>query len=223
MASKDKALRWLYSNKNIAGSVLAIGGPVLAVTGVLAPPLALGLIPVLYAIGALAAPGNKNVDLVSDVNSEDVDDSLRTIRKAVRKGVDQSITLRVENICQLIEQVLPRASQLGPGSEEMRVLISTATDYLPNTLQPYLALPRLYAERQPIKDGQTAADILCAQLDVMASRMGDVRDAVLKADSDKLLANGRFLEERFGQQGLQLPPASGQSSDGRIDPNAANS
>ncbi len=208
MAAKDRAVRWLQSNKNIAGCVLAIGGPVLAITGVLAPPVALGLIPVLYVIGALAAPANKVSDLAAGLDTDDVERSLRTIRNAVRNKVISAISTRIENICALIEQVLPRAYQLGPGSNEMHVLVRTATDYLPGTLQPYLALPRAYAEKQPLADGQTAAQILCTQLDVMTARMESVRDAVLRADSDKLLANGRFLEEKFGRHGLKLPASS---------------
>lgn len=180
----------------------------LAVTGVVAPPLALGLVPVLYAIGALAAPPNKDsgdIDLAAGLDADDVEKSLRSIRNAVRNKVTVAVSIRVENICNLIAEILPRAHQLGQGSDEMQVLVRTATDYLPGTLQPYLSLPREYAEKQIIVDGQTAAQILCSQLDVMTARMASVRDAVLKADSDKLLANGRFLEEKFGQQGLQLP------------------
>lgn len=206
MASQNKAVRWLTSNKNIAGSVLAIGGPVLAVTGVVAPPLGLALVPVLYAIGALAAPPNhEQLDLGSGLDPDDVEKSLRAIRKAVHNKVASAVAARVQNICNLIEDTLPRAMQLGQSSDEMQILVKTATDYLPGTLQPYLSLPRSYAEKQVIVEGQTAAQILCSQLDVMTTRMESVRDAVLKADSDKLLANGRFLEEKFGQHGLQLP------------------
>ncbi len=178
----------------------------LAVTGVVALPLALGLVPVLYAIGALAMPPSREeLDLASGLDTDDVGKSLSAIRNAVRNKVTAAVSIRVENICTLIEEILPRAMQLGQGSDEMQVLVKTATDYLPGTLQPYLSLPRTYAEKQQIVEGQTAAQILCSQLDVMTARMESVRDAVLKADSDKLLANGRFLEEKFGQHGLQLP------------------
>ncbi len=178
----------------------------LAVTGVVVLPLALGLVPVLYAIGALAMPPSREeLDLASGLDTDDVGKSLSAIRNAVRNKVTAAVSIRVENICTLIEEILPRAMQLGQGSDEMQVLVKTATDYLPGTLQPYLSLPRTYAEKQQIVEGQTAAQILCSQLDVMTARMESVRDAVLKADSDKLLANGRFLEEKFGQHGLQLP------------------
>lgn len=203
----DKVTRWLYSNKNVAGCVLALGGPVLAVTGLVAPPVALALIPVLYAAGALAAPGNSSAALVKGLDPDDIDRSLKAIRKAVRGKVDDAILTRVENICAAIELVLPRANELGSGSEEMHVLVRTATDYLPNAIEPYLRLPRMYAEKKTLADGRTAAQVLCGQLDVMAARMEQIIDAAARADTDKLVANGRFLEEKFGGGGLVLPPS----------------
>lgn len=205
MAAAERAQRWLYSNKNIAGCVLALGAPVLAVTGVVAPPVALLLLPALYAAGALAAPGAPRVDLVSGMDPDDVQRSLHTIRAAIKGKVCEAVSARVELLCAAIEQVLPRASELGPGSQEMHVLVRTATDYLPSALQPYLALPRLYAEHKPLTDGRTAAQVLCAQLDVMNARMQDIVDAVLRADGDRLIANERFLEDKFGTTSLSLP------------------
>ena len=205
MADKERVIRWLTSNKNIAGCVLAIGGPVLAVTGVVAPPIALALIPVLYAAGALAAPGERQPDLGSGLDPDDVARSLKTIRKAVKGRVSPAVSARVDNVCTAIQQLLPRANELGVASEEMHVLVRMATDYLPGALEPYLALPQSYAEKKPLDNGRTAEQILCAQLDVMSAQMEEITDAVLRADGDKLLANGRFLEQKFGQRGLELP------------------
>ena len=205
MASDGRVARWLYSNKNIAGCVLALGAPVLAVTGLVAPPLALALLPVLYAAGALAAPGHPPVDLAAGLDPDDVARSLKSIRKTTLSRVGPAVAERVERICEAVTELLPRATELGTGSEEMHILVRTATDYLPATLEPYLALPRMYADRKVLSDGKTATQILCDQLDVMYERLGQVSDAVARADGDKLLANGRFLAEKFGRTGMQLP------------------
>lgn len=146
------------------------------------------------------------------VNSKEIRRSLRLVRSSVRGKVHRSVLVRVENISKLIEQVLPRADQLGDGSEEMHLLSRMATDYLPGALHPYLALPREYAERIPLSDGRTAIASLCAQLDVMYAQMWQVVEAVLRSDGDKLLANGRFLEQKFGQNPLSLPPDPPQDS-----------
>lgn len=212
MASDGRVARWLYSNKNIAGCVLALGAPVLAVTGLVAPPIALALLPVLYAAGALAAPGHPAVDLTAGLDPDDVSRSLKTIRKAVDGRVGLAVSERVNSICTAITELLPRATDLGPGSQEMHILVRTATDYLPATLEPYLALPRMYAERKVLSDGKTATQILCDQLDVMYERLGQISDAVARADGDKLLANGRFLAEKFGREGIALPATEQQES-----------
>lgn len=208
MASDGRVAQWLYSNKNMAGCVLALGAPVLAVTGLVAPPLALVLLPVLYAAGALAAPGRRSVDLVSGLDPNDVARSLKTIKKKISGKVNQAISMRVDRICAVTDHVL-RANELNASSDEMHVLVRMATDYLPATLEPYLALPRMYAEHKVVSDGKTAAQILCDQLDVMSERMEAISDAVARADADRLLANGRFLAEKFGHTGLVLPPAPG--------------
>ncbi|MEI8080936.1 MAG: hypothetical protein WCI74_03730 [Actinomycetes bacterium] len=149
------------------------------------------------------------------VNSKEIRRSIRVVRASVRGKVHRSVLVRVDNICTLIEQVLPRADELGDGSAEMHLLSRTATDYLPGALNPYLSLPRDYAERVPLSDGRTAIASLCAQLDVMYAQMWQVVEAVLRSDGDKLLANERFLDEKFGHNPLNLPPDSTPTADQR--------
>lgn len=50
-----------------------------------------------------------------------------------------------------------------------------------------------------------------SQLTLLASKMDEVADAVHKKDSDALLANRRFLEEKFGASPLALPQAGAAS------------
>jgi hypothetical protein len=88
------------------------------------------------------------------------------------------------------------------------VVQKTVTDYLPSTLQAYLNLPRAYATVHRFSDGRTAAQMLLDQLTLLDKKLDDVADAVNKNDADALLANGRFLEDRFGGTALNLPPAS---------------
>jgi hypothetical protein len=84
----------------------------------------------------------------------------------------------------------------------------TVTDYLPGALEPFLRLPRAYATVHPIKDGKTAKQILAGQLDLLQGEMNEISDAVNKNDTDKLLTQARFLEERFGQKDLTLGPGA---------------
>ena len=193
------------STKNIAGMSLAVAGPVLALAGLIAPPVGLALIPALYAVGALAAPGHKKVELASGVDAGDVRKSLETIERRVHGRVPTEIEERVQRIAATITETLPRADALGNGSSALYILVKTATDYLPTSLQAYLDLPRTYADHKVLSDGKTAQALLCEQLDVLDAQMDEVADAVHRSDADKVVANTRFLAEKFGDGPLDVP------------------
>jgi len=197
--------RYLTSTKNITGSALAIGGPVLALAGVVAPPVGLVLAPVLYAVGALAAPGRKKVDVVAGLDPNDIVRSLGSIQRRVSGRVPPEIEHKVVSIATTIKDTLPRADALGSGSPGQYVLVQCATDYLPSTLQAYLDMPRSYADHQVVANGKTPLMLLSDQLDVLAKEINEIADAVNRADTDKLVANGRFLADKFGTNPLDLP------------------
>ena len=195
---------YLHSTKNIVGCSLAVVGPVLALAGVLAPPLGLVLAPVLYAVGALAAPERKKPEVSSGVDADDIDDSLSALQKRIRGKVPADVEMRVEQLSTTIKEILPRADALGGASDARFVLAKTATDYLPSTVQAYLDLPRTYADTKIVSEGKTPHELLNEQLDVLWQQMGEVSDAVNRSDTDKLLANGRFLAAKFGKGPLDL-------------------
>jgi len=192
------------STKNIAGTALAVVGPALALAGVLAPPVGLALAPVLYAVGALAAPERRKVSVVAGLDPNDVVRSLDQIAKRTAGRLPPDIGAQVAAISTTIKEVLPRASALGEGSPAQFVLVQCATDYLPSALQGYLDLPRNYADHHVVADGKTAKDLLADQLTVLQKQIDEIADAVNRADTDKLIANGRFLAEKFGRGPLDL-------------------
>jgi hypothetical protein len=204
------AARYLTSTKNITGCVLAVGGPVLALTGVVAPPLGLALVPALYAIGALAAPGHRHVDVVAGVDPQDVRRSLTEIRRRTDNRVPPEVSTRIARIADTITDTLPRADALGAGSPGQFVLVQCATDYLPTALQGYLDLPRNYADHHVVSDGKTPLALLTEQLDVLAKEIDEIADAVNRADTDRLIANGRFLAQKFGRGPLDIDGAARQ-------------
>jgi hypothetical protein len=199
-----RAAHYATSTKNIAGLVLAVGGPVLALTGVVAAPIGLALAPALYAIGALLAPSRRRVNVIAGVDPHDVKRSLAEIERRTAGRVPTEIGQKVAAIATTINEILPRADALGAGSPGQYVLVQCATDYLPTALQAYLDLPRAYADRQVVADGKTPRALLSEQLGVLARQINEIADAVNRADSDKLIANGRFLAEKFGHGHLDI-------------------
>jgi len=143
--------------------------------------------------------GRHKIDLSTGFDPGDVGQALDTQVRLVTGKVPPEVMAKVLKIRQLILGILPRSGNLPPGSPQLFVIERTATDYLPASLQAYLNLPRAYATRHPVQDGKTAKEVLLDQLTLLETKMNEVADDVHRNDSDRLLAHGRFLEERFGR------------------------
>ncbi|HXN03270.1 MAG TPA: hypothetical protein VN895_00420 [Candidatus Acidoferrum sp.] len=204
----DRVIRYLYGPKNIVGSLLALVGLVLVFTGILGalwPVIVVGL----YLIGVLLTPGIKDINLTTGFDPNNVKLALDTQVRVITGKVPPEVMAKVLKIRQTILGILPRSGNLAPGSPELFVIERTATNYLPTSLEAYLNLPKAYAARHQVQDGKTPKEILLDQLTLLENKMNEVVDDVHRNDSDRLLAHGRFLEERFGRSPLSLkPPAS---------------
>ena len=204
----NPVLRYLYSSKNIVGSTLAIFGLLLFFTGVITSFFWPFVVVAMYGVGALLAPGPPQIALAG--TSFDPDSIRRSLQHtlAISSGkLPADLQAKVQEIADTITGILPHYAQFPPGSPDLFVVGRTATDYLPSALQAYLNLPRAYATLHKMPNGKTADQVLADQLTLLDSKMDEVADAVHKKDSDALLANGRFLEEKFGASPLALPQA----------------
>lgn len=200
---RQRLVKYLYSNKNIVGSLLALIGLVLFFTGIIGslwPVIVVGL----YLIGALVAPGTPSIDLRSGFDPNDVRHALDHELQIVSGRAPAEVLAKVQSIQQIILGILPRSGVLPPGSPELYVVERTATHYLPTALESYLNLPRAYATLHPVQDGKTPKQLLMDQLTLLETKMSEVADDVHRNDTDRLLANGRFLEDRFGRSALSL-------------------
>jgi len=183
---------------------MALAGPALALAGVVAPPVGLALVPALYAVGAFVVPARPRLDIVAGLDPYDVQRSLEQMQRHALPRVPTRIGLKVRAIAATIIEILPRAGALGAGSPGQYVLVQCATDYLPTALQAYLDLPRHYADHHILVDGKTPLALLAEQLDILAKQIDEIAENINRADSDKLVANGRFLAEKFGHGSLDI-------------------
>ena len=151
----------------------------------------------------------KPIDLSAGFVPNNVKQALDTQVRMITGKVPPEVMAKVLMIRQIILGILPRSGNLPPGSPELFIIERTATNYLPSSLQAYLDLPRGYATRHPVQDGKTSKDVLLDQLTLLETKMNEVASDVIRNDSDRLLAHGRFLQERFGRSPFSLkPPAS---------------
>lgn len=205
----NPVLRYLYSSKNIIGSTLALFGLVLFFTHVITVFFWPFVVAAMYGIGALLAPGPPKLALSgTSFDPDSIRHALQRELSITNGKLPPAQQAKLQQISDTIMGILPHYAEFPPGSPDLFVVGRTATDYLPSALQAYLNLPRAYATLHKMANGKTADDVLGDQLALIATKMNEVADAVHKKDSDALLANGRFLEEKFGASPLALPQAS---------------
>ena len=205
----NPVLRYLYSGKNIVGSALALLGLGLFFTGVITSFFWPFVVIAMYGVGALLAPGPPKVALGgTSFDPQSIRSSLQHQLGIANGKLSPPLQAKLQEIADTIMGILPHYAEFPAGSPDLFVVGRTATDYLPSALQAYLSLPRAYAALHKMPNGKTADQVLDDQLTLLATKMDEVADDVHKKDSDALLANGRFLEEKFGPSSLALPQPS---------------
>lgn len=205
---------FLYSRKNIAGTVLGLVGLGLLLAGVTPMGIVgLGVIAGLYAIGYLIVPAERGVPLTlrETMDSSDIEDGLRKLLVSIHGRVADDVFAAVGGIAHSVIETLPKQGEAFDSVDpQIHMVRETALSYLPEALNAYLAIPRLYAERRQVAGAKTAHDILLEQLQVMDARLEDIREDIAKNDTDRLLSNVRFLQERFATSNLE--PTSVESA-----------
>ena len=125
--------------------------------------------------------------------------------RSLQGQVAADLIAKVVSIQASILRTLPAQGAEGDTADPNVYLIrQTALAYLPDAFQTYLKLPRQVAEQRPIADGRTPHDVLLSQLELMDQRLVNVADDMARHDSDALLANGRFLADKFGVSSLRI-------------------
>jgi hypothetical protein len=149
----------------------------------------------LAALG-VAEPGS---DLA--VDASDVAGGLRALPLRLAGRVPEDVVEVVRRVAETLVDTLPRVS----GSfEQEQTVLRTATDYLPRTLQAYVALPSPWAQTHRLPDGSTPLDALRSQLAVLEQATTRMHEAAVGADAGALLANGTFLADRFARSSIDL-------------------
>ena len=206
---------YLYSRKNIVGCLLAFGGLALHFAGLIAGIQWLPITAGLYLIGALLVPGEPTLDLRLDATSDDkaVRAALDQLVKSIQGRVPDDILLRVIHIRDAILVTLGNGAAGGNNGGDgvaratvdpnIFLIRQTALSYLPEALNAYMALPKLYANRS-LGGRRSAHDTLLDQLNLMDQKMGEVAEAIVAHDADRLEAHGRFLAEKFGGSSLDV-------------------
>lgn len=184
----------------------------LAVFGSLAVAMAYGIVAGrLLLWPATAVSGQEAMDAF---DPHEIRRALDRALKMSQEGLPQELHAKVAEIRMEILELLPHTADFPTGSRDLFVLQRTATDYLPTSIEAYLALPQTYATTGVLEGGKTPLQLLKDQLDLLDWKMDEIGEALRQRDSERLLVHGRFLEECFGRRSedLSLPPGGPTSS-----------
>jgi hypothetical protein len=139
-------------------------------------------------------PSGKSSDKAAASTSSNVARQLRQSELPI------DVQVKVEQLRRKVDVLLGYADRFPPFSQDLYLVRQTLTDYLPRTLNAFLALPQEAVDRPLNVGGKTARQELKAQLDLLDTKLDDIAQDLQRQDADRLLANRRFLESRFGDR-----------------------
>jgi hypothetical protein len=189
---------YFYSNRNIIGTGTAIIAAALAAIGIIHdfwPIIVAGA----YGAGALLTPSNSRMDisLAREMSDQEIMSGLTRIADRAQKMLPAAIAADVNTICNILVQAIPLVSKLQAGSPVTYDIRTTATEYLPQTLDRYLRMPKAFRQTVRTENGQTPAAMLAEQITLLKSSLTGMMIDLAASDADGLVANGRFLKEKF--------------------------
>jgi hypothetical protein len=197
---------YVYSNRNIVGAVLALGALGAYFAGFI-HELWYVIVAGSYGIGALVArdDGVLETTINAQMNVNDAVAAVGRLAAESQKRLPPDIASLVEQIASAVVDVLPRLAARNVADAVFIDVRATATTYLPDTLNAYLTVPAAYRNTVAIRDGKTARQIVVEQLTVLAAKMQEIAKNAVVDDAQALLANGKFLKERFAAAPMFRP------------------
>lgn len=202
MSLKNRFWLFVYGNPNILGCILGLVGVALFFAGITDQgwlPITLGLYALGWVAGWTMLPGQDG-DLTASLQRESLEDELNELVKRSAKQLPAHAAEALKRIQGLTLELLERMRQGDPLLvEQAHHIEQTVRNYLPNTLESYLRLPRMYTRMHVIKNGKTADGMLIEQMNTLESGLQGMLENVAADDAQTLLANGRFLEAKFGR------------------------
>ena len=192
---------YLYSTRNIVACLLALLAPLLLFMGVI-HDYWLAITVGLYALGYAIVPATAvNIDIPHETLSfEALLKTLEQLLQQKNSHLPPEAVQHLQRICQSIQEVLPRLHEQSIVDDNVFTIRQTLSQYLPETLHSYLALPAAFRVSHALQNGKTAKVLLVEQLSLLDEQIQQVVVNIAKGDAQALLANGRFLEQKFKER-----------------------
>lgn len=127
---------------------------------------------------------------------------------AAADRLPEGVVPEARAICDVVRELLDheeRTSHTSVAAAQRFSLAATVDDYLPSSLDSFLALPPAFLAQHRSAAGRTAGHELLAQLVLLHEAVRELADAVYSGDARRLSDQGRFLETKFSGSDLDLP------------------
>lgn len=144
---------------------------------------------------ALRAQRTPQVDLTKRAPAE----SLANLAADARVPAD--VRERAQRLDRECVSTLTYLRQHGASSEQVFEVEQIQTDFGPQAVRSYLALAPGSADSVEVLDGKTGHQLIVEQLDLLLDQVATHLHRAARLGSDQLLANHRFLTEKFGAGG----------------------
>jgi len=196
---------FLYSTRNIAGCLLAMGGLGLFFGGVIHAYWG-AIVAGLYGVGVLGWPRSDLAGMAerTELSTEMLAQQVRKLVDSVAQGLPKEALEFLRSIQGTLVELLPRLQELRDrgiiSAKDSFTVIETVRRYLPDTLAAYLRLPKFYAQMQTLADGRTATQTLLEQLRVLDASLKDIAKSAFAGDAEALVSNGQFLQNKFSEK-----------------------
>ena len=218
----DKVVRLVASPANWCGLGLASVVLVLKAAGLLGT-MGLGVAALGYLAGFvvgglwLGFPSTKAPEWEALQFSDEGDarEAMERALQGVRRlteynpenRIPASLQTRVLELCKALEGLLHQweRSKGNLSLQDSFHARHIAISYLPDALNTYLSIPAAFATTKVLENGKTAQDTFKETLAELESKVGQLGDDLASQDAHAFLVHSKFLNQKFGPQGLHAP------------------
>jgi hypothetical protein len=164
----------------------------------------------VVAAGLIGRGGRKTIsapppsaDLPNGAMIDRFDSYLYRARRGLPPPAQQQLDA-ISAVLPSLKQTLERVDTLDPRAQDARRLMSI---HLPGLIDRYANVPTSYRSEQD-GEGKTVDERLVESLAAARSALDDVSEQLARQDMAAFETQGRFIQSRYGEQGIESEEAS---------------
>ena len=151
---------------------------------------------------AISAPA-PSTDLPNGPMVDRFDSYIYRVRPALPAPAQAQLDA-ISAVLPALKQTLERVDMLDPQAQDARRLMSV---HLPGLIERYADVPKAYRQEQD-GEGKTVDERLVESLAAARGALAEVSERLARGDLAAFETQGRFIQSRYGEQGIESEDAS---------------